>query len=157
MHFCKSAEVILTAFYLIPRQALGEAEAANAAFSTSLSLWPGLAVGWLSWGAHCDAMFLQTGNATWLEYAVTCYLQARLSFINTAVCDLSSLSGGRSKSVQRLNLPKSWRLSPVLRPHISTASLQAIRNGSAAARNLLPRVLGLLSFDDVGDVVRLPL
>lgn len=31
--------------------------------------------------------------------------------------------------------------------------LQAIRNGSSAARSMLPRVLGLLSFDDVGGVV----
>jgi hypothetical protein len=30
---------------------------------------------------------------------------------------------------------------------------QAIRNNSSAARSMLPRVLGLLSFDDVGGVV----
>lgn len=56
-------------------QALTENEAANAAFSTALSLWPGLADGWLSWGAHCDNMYQQSGNPTWLQYAVTCYLQ----------------------------------------------------------------------------------
>ena len=56
-------------------QALTEHEQANQAFSTALSLWPNLADGWLSWGAHCDAMYQQSGNPTWLQYAVTCYLQ----------------------------------------------------------------------------------
>lgn len=68
-------------------QALDDDEQANSAFSTSLSLWPSLAAGWLSWGTFCDHMYEksrnsglpgQPGNHMWLEYAVTCYLQVTL-------------------------------------------------------------------------------
>lgn len=65
----------MTSNLCYPVQALTEHEQANQAFSTALSLWPNLADGWLSWGAHCDAMYQQSGNPTWLQYAVTCYLQ----------------------------------------------------------------------------------
>lgn len=55
---------------------MGRLDEANSSFSTALCLWPSLAAGWLSWGSYCDAMFTHTtGDATWLEYAVTCYLQ----------------------------------------------------------------------------------
>ena len=66
-------------------QALTEHEQANQAFSTALSLWPNLADGWLSWGAHCDAMYQQSGNPTWLQYAVTCYLQVSRNETHTSV------------------------------------------------------------------------
>lgn len=50
---------------------------ANMAFSTSLTLSPQLPDGWLSWGAFCDSQYRATKDATWLESAVTAYLQVR--------------------------------------------------------------------------------
>ena len=35
--------------------ALGDGDAADRAFSTSLTLWPQLAAAWLSWGEFCDS------------------------------------------------------------------------------------------------------
>eukprot|EP00798_Chlamydomonas_sp_ICE-L_P011531 gene11531-34243_t len=63
--------------------------AAHSAFSTSLCLWKACPEAWVSWGQHCDkqydaAVLLQahhqagpgtTSAATWLEYAVYCYIQ----------------------------------------------------------------------------------
>ncbi|KAK9813189.1 hypothetical protein WJX72_010368 [[Myrmecia] bisecta] len=57
-------------------QKLNEVEAASSAFSTSLTLWPQLAEGWLSWGAYCDSMYQAHPATAWLEYAVSSYLQA---------------------------------------------------------------------------------
>ncbi|EIE23491.1 hypothetical protein COCSUDRAFT_65942 [Coccomyxa subellipsoidea C-169] len=58
-------------------RALNDPEAANRAFSTSLSLWPQLAAGWLSWGDFCDSRAKANGSeASWLENAVVCYMQA---------------------------------------------------------------------------------
>ncbi|BDA47386.1 probable transcription-associated protein 1 [Coccomyxa sp. Obi] len=58
-------------------RALGDPEAANRAFSTSLALWPQLAAGWLSWGDFCDNRAkANAGGANWLENAVVCYMQA---------------------------------------------------------------------------------
>lgn len=96
-------------------QNLGEADAANTAFSSSLSLWKACPEAWVSWGAFCDAMFDATPSQHtpqqlqqqpppqpqrhWLQSAVRCYLAG-------------------------------------------------IRLGSQAARNLIPRLLYLLSFEN---------
>lgn len=58
-------------------QALGEVDTANTAYSTALALYQQLPEGWISWGSHCDQMYHVTRNTAWLDYAVTCYLQAR--------------------------------------------------------------------------------
>jgi transformation/transcription domain-associated protein len=58
-------------------QALREADNANTAYSTALSLCQQLPEGWVSWGTHCDQMYQAQKNPVWLEYAVTCYLQVR--------------------------------------------------------------------------------
>ena len=60
-----------------PAQALRDADAANTAYSTALALFQALPEGWVSWGTHCDQMYQSSKNTTWLDYAVTCYLQAR--------------------------------------------------------------------------------
>jgi transformation/transcription domain-associated protein len=57
-------------------QALGERDQANSNYSTALTIWDQLPDGWLSWGSHCDEMYESSGNHAWLEYAVSCYLQA---------------------------------------------------------------------------------
>ena len=57
-------------------QALGERDQANSNYSTALTNWVQLPEGWLSWGSHCDEMYESSGNHAWLEYAVSCYLQA---------------------------------------------------------------------------------
>lgn len=57
-------------------QALGERDQANSNYSTALTIWDQLPDGWLSWGSHCDEMYENSGNHAWLEYAVSCYLQA---------------------------------------------------------------------------------
>ncbi len=51
---CASAQAELFRLEGLFHRALGDAEAANCAFSTSLALWPQLAAGWLSWGDFCD-------------------------------------------------------------------------------------------------------
>ena len=51
-------------------------DGANTAYSTALALYPQLPEGWVSWGSHCDAMYQGTRNTAWLDYAITCYLQA---------------------------------------------------------------------------------
>ena len=57
-------------------QALGERDQANSNYSTALTIWDQLPAGWLSWGSHCDEMYESSGNHAWLEYTVSCYLQA---------------------------------------------------------------------------------
>ncbi|KAL0020642.1 hypothetical protein WJX79_010395 [Trebouxia sp. C0005] len=57
-------------------QALGERDQANSNYSTALTIWDQLPDGWLSWGSHCDEMYESSSNHAWLEYAVSCYLQA---------------------------------------------------------------------------------
>lgn len=57
-------------------QALGERDQANSNYSTALTIWDQLPDGWLSWGSHCDEMYESSGNHAWLEYSVSCYLQA---------------------------------------------------------------------------------
>lgn len=57
-------------------QALGERDQANSNYSTALTICDQLPDGWLSWGSHCDEMYESSGNHAWLEYAVSCYLQA---------------------------------------------------------------------------------
>ena len=69
-------------------QALGEAEPANTAYSTALSLYQQLPDGWVSWGSHCDQMYQATHNTAWLDYAVTCYLQ-----VNQLTCCVTTLKG----------------------------------------------------------------
>ena len=57
---------------------LGDVDGANSAMSTALSLHQHLPEGWLSWGALCDECYAKTSKPHWLEYAVTCYMQASL-------------------------------------------------------------------------------
>jgi len=63
-------------------QALREADNANTAYSTALSLCQQLPEGWVSWGTHCDQMYQAQKNPVWLEYAVTCYLQVGVLTLN---------------------------------------------------------------------------
>lgn len=51
---CVPAQAELFRLEGLFHRALGDPEAANRAFSTSLALWPQLAAGWLSWGDFCD-------------------------------------------------------------------------------------------------------
>ena len=57
-------------------QKLNNSEQAHSNFSTSLSIDPGLADGWYSWGSYCEVVYEAHGNITYLEYAASCYLQA---------------------------------------------------------------------------------
>ena len=57
-------------------QALGEKTEAEKMYSTALTLWDQLPDGWLSWGSLCDEMYEGSGNVDYLQYAVSCYLQA---------------------------------------------------------------------------------
>jgi phosphatidylinositol kinase/protein kinase (PI-3 family) len=57
-------------------QKLNNSEQAHSNFSTSLSIDPGLAEGWYSWGSYCEDVYEAHGNITYLEYAASCYLQA---------------------------------------------------------------------------------
>ncbi len=58
-------------------QAVGDDEGAHASFSTCLCLWKQCSEAWASWGLHCDRMYEGSGNTSWLEFAVHCYLQVR--------------------------------------------------------------------------------
>eukprot|EP00898_Chlorokybus_atmophyticus_P003741 jgi/Chlat1/4368/Chrsp29S04524 len=55
---------------------MGDSDAANQAFSTSIALNKNSAKGWVSWGAYCDEVFQSTNEQVWLEYAVSCYLRS---------------------------------------------------------------------------------
>eukprot|EP00899_Mesostigma_viride_P026573 jgi/Mesvir1/70/Mv13673-RA.2 len=57
-------------------QRMGDGDAANAAFSSSISLQKFNPEGWCSWAEFCDRMYAEKGEATWLEYAVMCYLKS---------------------------------------------------------------------------------
>jgi len=57
-------------------QKLNNSELAHSNFSTSLSIDPTLAEGWLSWGSYCEDVYEAHGNSTYLEYAASCFLQA---------------------------------------------------------------------------------
>lgn len=57
-------------------QASGERTEAEKMYSTALTLWDQLPDGWLSWGSLCDEMYEGSKNVDYLQYAVSCYLQA---------------------------------------------------------------------------------
>ncbi|GMY12228.1 transformation/transcription domain-associated protein-like isoform X1 [Fagus crenata] len=54
---------------------LNDSEAANLAYSHAISLFKNLPKGWISWGNYCDMAYKETNEETWLEYAVSCFLQ----------------------------------------------------------------------------------
>ena len=75
-----NSKVVLTMDALLLQgqflQALGERSEAEKMYSTALTLWDQLPDGWLSWGSLCDEMYEGSGNVDYLQYAVSCYLQA---------------------------------------------------------------------------------
>ncbi|KAJ4961477.1 hypothetical protein NE237_021387 [Protea cynaroides] len=52
-----------------------DCENANIAYSNAISLFKHLPKGWISWGNYCDMVYKDTQEETWLEYAVSCFLQ----------------------------------------------------------------------------------
>ncbi|XP_042493905.1 transformation/transcription domain-associated protein-like isoform X1 [Macadamia integrifolia] len=54
---------------------LNECENANTAYSNAISLFKHLPKGWISWGNYSDMIYKETQEETWLEYAVSCFLQ----------------------------------------------------------------------------------
>ena len=56
-------------------QDLGNAQEADAAFSTALTICPSLPDGWLSWAVFCDEQYVASRDPTLLESAATSYLQ----------------------------------------------------------------------------------
>lgn len=70
---------------------LDEPEPANSAFSEALTLWSLCPDAWVNWGRYCDDRYMASKHeavqkqqkpvdATWLEFAATCYTQGiRLS------------------------------------------------------------------------------
>ncbi|KAG6397579.1 hypothetical protein SASPL_143748 [Salvia splendens] len=55
---------------------LSDCEGANLAYSNAISLFKNLPKGWISWGNYCDMAYRETHEEVWLEYAVSCFLQA---------------------------------------------------------------------------------
>jgi transformation/transcription domain-associated protein len=61
-------------------QKLSEPDVAHNTFSEALQLWPLCPDAWVNWGRFCDERFNETKQATWLEFAATCFVQGiRLS------------------------------------------------------------------------------
>ncbi|XP_050292389.1 uncharacterized protein LOC126733218 isoform X1 [Quercus robur] len=54
---------------------LNDSENANSAYSNAINLFKNLPKGWISWGNYCDMAYKETNEETWLEYAVSCFLQ----------------------------------------------------------------------------------
>ncbi|CAM8985650.1 unnamed protein product [Rhodiola kirilowii] len=54
---------------------LNDGENANVAYSSAIALFKNLSKGWISWGDYCDMVYKETHDETWLEYAVSCFLQ----------------------------------------------------------------------------------
>ncbi|MCL7050221.1 hypothetical protein MKW94_020144 [Papaver nudicaule] len=54
---------------------LNDCENANLAYSNAISLFKHFPKGWISWGSYCDMVYKETHNESWLEYAVSCFLQ----------------------------------------------------------------------------------
>ncbi|XP_075655312.1 uncharacterized protein LOC142625565 isoform X3 [Castanea sativa] len=54
---------------------LNDSENANSSYSTAINLFKNLPKGWISWGNYCDMAYKETNEETWLEYAVSCFLQ----------------------------------------------------------------------------------
>lgn len=55
---------------------LNDSEGANLAYSNAITLFKNLPKGWISWGNYCDMAFKDTQDEIWLEYTVSCFLQA---------------------------------------------------------------------------------
>lgn len=55
---------------------LNDSEGANLAYSNAITLFKNLPKGWISWGNYCDMAYKETHEEMWLEYAVSCFLQA---------------------------------------------------------------------------------
>jgi len=76
-------------------QEMKQPEQANSSFSTSLTLCAQLPQGWLSWACFCTTQFNETKDPSWLESAVTAYLQvlpSLLCFIDMFTAWASQLS-----------------------------------------------------------------
>ena len=64
---------------------MGQPEQANSSFSTSLTLFAQLPQGWLSWACFCNTQFTETKDPSWLESAVTAYLQVATAWTGCMV------------------------------------------------------------------------
>ncbi|GAX77356.1 hypothetical protein CEUSTIGMA_g4802.t1 [Chlamydomonas eustigma] len=114
-------------------QSLEEPDNAHTAYSTSLCIWKQNPDAWMAWGAHCDRSY-EAALAANSQYA-------------------AALQNANAN-----NLPPPPPPNQPLQPHCYLeyavyCYLQGIRQGSAAARASLPRVLHLLSFDNDQGVV----
>lgn len=56
-------------------QKMNDGESANQSYSDAISRFKNLYKGWISWGNYCDQVYEETHDDTWLEYAVSCFLQ----------------------------------------------------------------------------------
>ncbi|XVF62182.1 hypothetical protein PTKIN_Ptkin08bG0196500 [Pterospermum kingtungense] len=55
---------------------LNDSEEANLSYSSAISFFKNLPKGWISWGNYCDMAYKDSHDEIWLEYAVSCFLQA---------------------------------------------------------------------------------
>lgn len=107
-------------------------------------------------------MYQRSGNNAWLDYAVTCYLQASLPLPNQLypILVLLDSSGPDAKHCSRLERQMKHRffLSRVLGwfpnpKEIERCPWQGVRYHSHEGRSWLPRVLLLLTFDNESGLV----
>ncbi len=101
-------------------QELKESDQANAALSTSLMLWRQCPDTWTSWGQYCDAMFETETHRQQQQHQ----------------------NAGQHGAAPVTPVATKWLHQAV------HCYLQGMRLGNAKARDLLPRVLHLLSFDN---------
>eukprot|EP01136_Pigoraptor_vietnamica_P017330 Opistho-1_new@62335 len=55
---------------------MGQPNEAKDAFSSAMYIHDGLAKGWVAWGSFCEAVFMESRQMAWAEYALTCFFQA---------------------------------------------------------------------------------